>query len=558
MRHNLLRSLFLAVALIGLVTYGGDIWNMSKTALIERDILVSVLSEENSEKNSQKDSEENTQQNISEYSSAKNTDTASTDLKSVPPAMPNAPKDISHKVPHEAPHTVPNLTSIPKADVSPKEDGATVTEPLHIAQDNFVQETAQIPDAIPTEVLLTEEEQVAHDANMVEIANTETADAETGSRIIAGTFAKGDTLGGLLGSYVDANTIERFIKNVKPVFSITAFQAEKPYTFVYDIQNKAITHFEYEINQHRKLVVDGESFNAKIEDIEYERQLVFLEGTITDNLFRTVADMGEQPQMALSIAKIFGWEVNFIRDIRQGDSFSILVEKLYRDGEFKAYGKTLGSTFTNVGKTYEAYLFYDISGKDSFYNLKGENLKKTLLQAPLSITRVTSGYTKSRKHPILNVYRPHLGIDYGAPTGTPVKAVGDGVVTKKGWVGGYGYQVIVRHDGGLESMYSHLSRFARGLKKGTKVRQGEVIAYVGSTGLSTGPHLDFRLRQNGKFINPATAINPRSGPVAKAHKKAYEERIALIRSFMQGTRPLTDYTASMIYPPRSVSDAGNR
>ena len=285
---------------------------------------------------------------------------------------------------------------------------------------------------------------------------------------------------------------------------------------------------------------------ARVEDIDYDTRLALIEGRIDDNLFQAVADLGESPQLALLLAKLFGWEINFIRDIQDGDSFSILVEKLYRDGVYKGYGRTLGASFTNKGKTYEAFLFPDARGSGRYYNAAGENLKKTLLQAPLSFTRVTSRFSHNRKHPILGVTRPHLGVDYGAPTGTPVKAVGDGVVTLRGWVGGYGNQVKLRHDAGLESMYSHLSGFARGLKVGTRVRQGQVIAFVGSTGRSTGPHLDFRLQQHGKFIDPTKAINPRSEPVRKAAMKAFRERMALVRDYMQGRRALVQYMPEVL------------
>lgn len=372
-------------------------------------------------------------------------------------------------------------------------------------------------------------------------------DDEDGENVIKGTMSKGDTVGKLLGEWGPPEVVRGYVEAARRVFPLTSFRAGQAYAVVCDVRSGAVKRFEYEIDARRRLVVEGiDRPVARVENIDYDTRLALIEGRIDDNLFQAVADLGESPQLALLLAKLFGWEINFIRDIREGDSFSILVEKLYRDGVYKGYGRTLGASFTNRGKTYEAFLFPDARGAVRYYNAAGENLKKTLLQAPLSFTRVTSRFSHNRKHPILGVTRPHLGVDYGAPTGTPVKAVGDGVVTLRGWVGGYGNQVKLRHDAGLESMYSHLSGFARGLKVGSRVRQGQVIAFVGSTGRSTGPHLDFRLRQHGKFIDPTKAVNPRSEPVRKAAMKAFRKRMALVRDYMQGRRALVQYMPEVL------------
>ena len=379
------------------------------------------------------------------------------------------------------------------------------------------------------------------------------AEAKETEDVIKGTVNKGDTVTKLLEPHTDATNVQEIVTATRRVFPLTSFRAGQPYVLICDVQSGAVKRFEYEIDRKRKLVVEGQEGTstpvARVEEIEYDTELALVEARIDDNLFQSVADIGESPQLALLIANLFGWEINFIRDLQEGDSFSVLFEKLYRDGQFKGYGRTLGATFTNKGKTYEAFLFHDSKGREHHYNVRGENLRKVLLQAPLSFTRVTSGYTKSRKHPIFGDHRAHFGVDYGAPTGTPVKAVGDGTVTLRGWVGGYGNQVIVKHGAGLESMYSHLSGFARGIAKGTRVRQGQVIAFVGSTGNSTGPHLDFRLKQQGQFVNPTKAVNPRSEPVGKNLATAYQRRMDTVRQFMKGERPVSSYNAELLAPP---------
>lgn len=363
-----------------------------------------------------------------------------------------------------------------------------------------------------------------------------------------GLIEKGDTISKILENASEGET-GHYVRATRKVFALSSFRVGQPYTVITDPDSGRVKRFEYEINSTRRLVVEGdEQPSARLEDIEYTVKLETASAVIDDNLFQAVADAGESPQLAVLLVELFGSEINFIKHIQAGDSFTALIEKRYRDGEYKGYGKILAARFTNRGKTFEAFLFPNSTGAHEYFNQKGENLRKTLLQAPLAVTRMTSRYTHSRKHPILGHSRPHLGVDYGAPTGTPVKAVGSGVVTKRGWAGGYGNQIVLRHDSSLESLYSHLSGFSRGLAVGSKVRQGQVIGYVGSTGLSTGPHLDFRLRQKGAFINPAKAINPRGTPVASDKLSAFKKIMELERSWLDGGKLPEHYTADSLLP----------
>lgn len=292
----------------------------------------------------------------------------------------------------------------------------------------------------------------------------EGAEIINGEAVVHGTVEKGDTV----SKIIEGNTASGshpYVSAARQVFSMRAFRTGQPYTIVVDPASGQLKRFEYEIDARRRLVVEGvEEPVARVEAIEYVTTLAQVEASIDDNLFQAVADIGESPQLALALGNLFGSEINFIRDLQPGDSFKVLVEKRYRDGEYKGYGRVLAAHFTNKGTTYEAYLFRDGTNRPQHYNARGENLRKTLLQAPLAFTRVTSRFSHNRKHPILGYSRPHLGVDYGAPTGTPVKAVGDGVVTRRSWAGGYGNQVIIKHSAGLESMYSHLSGYARGLR----------------------------------------------------------------------------------------------
>lgn len=361
--------------------------------------------------------------------------------------------------------------------------------------------------------------------------------------VVSGVIARGDSASELLSPYLSANSVQQLLNASQKVHPLSQIRIGQPYTLVRSPDGGDMERFEYEINDLKKLIVTRteEGLVAHVEPIVYDFQLVRVSGTIRSSLFETLASTGESPILAVRIADIFGSEINFIKDLREGDSFSLLIEKRYRDDAFKGYGKVLGATFTNQGKQYEAYLFEAGDGGEAFYNAKGESLKKTLLKAPLAFTRISSGYSMNRKHPIFKTHKPHQGVDYAAPSGTPVKAVGDGVVTKAGWGKGFGNMVVLKHSGGLESMYSHLSGFASSTKKGTRVRQGQVIGYVGATGYATGPHLDFRLKQDGKYINPSKVVAPRGNAVPRNRMAAFSRQKDRVRDYLAGRRGLGDY-----------------
>lgn len=381
-----------------------------------------------------------------------------------------------------------------------------------------------------------------------DILHEEEKKGDDGQDRVTGKVKPGATMAKVLED-AGSGSIQSYVNAAAKVFPLRSFKAGNRY--VVCTEDGRICRFEYDVSDRHRLVVEGdENPRARLEEIEYKTELAVCEAVIDDSLFQAVADIGENPQLALKLVDLFGSEINFLRHIREGDSFSILVEKRFREGEYKGYGRILAARFTNQGKTYEAWLFPDASGNFNYYNSKGENLKKTLLISPLAFTRLTSKFTHARRHPILGGTRPHLGVDYAAPTGTPVKAVGDGVVTKRGWGGGYGNQIIIKHAAGLESMYAHLSGYAAGLRNGQKVRQGQVIGFVGSTGLSTGPHLDFRLRQKGEFINPAKAINPRGEPVAASLMPRFRKAMALEKEYLNGAPLPAQYVLDSIVPSR--------
>lgn len=237
-------------------------------------------------------------------------------------------------------------------------------------------------------------------------------------------------------------------------------------------------------------------------DIQY--RLVTIQGQIQTSLFDTFTALGENPQLIYSVADIFSSKVDFNTETRKGDSFTVMVPKYYKEDVFLGYGKVLYASYKQTSRTLQAYFFQEENdpGSGGYFDENGKDMGTSFIRSPVPFGRVTSRFTFRRKHPILGVVRPHLGIDLAAPIGTPIMAASDGKVAFAGRKGGFGKQIILKHPNGYKTFYGHLSRFAKGLRKGRYVKQKEIIGYVGSTGMSTGPHLDYRLQHNGVFKNP--------------------------------------------------------
>jgi len=233
-----------------------------------------------------------------------------------------------------------------------------------------------------------------------------------------------------------------------------------------------------------------------------------------------VAEAGEGGEPAFDVAAIFESDVDFNTELRPGDSFKAAVETMYLEGRFSRYGRTLAAQLDPGQRVLRAVRF-DGPRRTEYYTPDGVPLRKTFLRSPLKFTRISSRFSHARLHPILNVVRPHLGVDYAAPTGTPVRAAADGVVVSAGWSGGYGKVVRMRHTRGLETLYGHLSRID--VKRGQRVEQGERIGAVGMTGLATGPHLDYRTIRSGVFVNPLTIQPPPAEPIRASARAAFEE-----------------------------------
>ena len=278
-----------------------------------------------------------------------------------------------------------------------------------------------------------------------------------------------------------------------------------------------LREIDYKIDPDRmlKIIPEHGGFTAQVKEIPSKLEVAGVTGRVEDSLFNAVEDTGESPELAIRLAQIFGYDLDFYTDPRKGDTFRIVVEKKkYANGQTAGYARILTAEYENAGKKYQALLFHDPDGRPGYYSADGKSLQKAFLRSPLKFgAPVTSHFNRARFHPILKTYRPHMGTDYGAPVGTPVQSIGSGKVVFAGRKGGEGNIVQITHRNGYETMYLHLSRMF--VRNGEHVEIGKTIGLVGSTGLSTGPHLDFRILQKGQYKNFEKLGLPPSDPVSK-------------------------------------------
>jgi murein DD-endopeptidase MepM/ murein hydrolase activator NlpD len=373
-----------------------------------------------------------------------------------------------------------------------------------------------------------------------EVPDTNLADA-TKFIEIKDTFRKNETVtDALLRHGLTNRQVYDLVQAARPMYDLAKVRADKEFTLHFWLSNDEFNDFIYAIDYDRYLTVyrSGETYIPLIKKFPYEVEIGAVEGIIQDNLIVAVSEIGEEEQLALDLQSVFQWDVDFYTDLRKGDSFRMLLERKFLDGEFARYGNILTADLTVQGKRYSAYRF-----QNEYYDDNGKALKKSFLKSPLKYARISSRYSTARMHPILKIVRPHLGVDYAAPTGTPVAAVASGRVISAGVNGGYGKSVHLKHANGYETMYSHLSSIA--VRAGMQVTQGQLIGRVGATGLATGPHLDFRLMLHGKPVNPSKAIVPDAPPVPASQLPAFAElrdglRAQLERLAMRGDATAQD------------------
>ena len=312
------------------------------------------------------------------------------------------------------------------------------------------------------------------------------------------------------------------------VFDVKTLRVGQPYKAYYSSEEEASRHeglkyIIYERDRVSSIVFDCQPpYGAKEcrKPVEVERK--YADVTINSSLWNDMCAAGVSPLLIISLSDIYAWTIDFFA-LQKGDRFRVLYEEKVCDGEVVAIDTVRYAVFSHGGADFPMVMYNQKDGGNIWWNEKGESMRKAFLKAPLNYTRVSSGFSYSRRHPVTRRVQPHTGVDYAAPTGTPVMSIGDGTVTSVKYEGAGGKTVRIRHNSVYSTAYLHLSRYAKGLKAGQRVRQGEVIGYVGSTGRSTGPHLDFRVWRNGSPINPLKMESPPAEPIRKESRQAFEK-----------------------------------
>ena len=339
---------------------------------------------------------------------------------------------------------------------------------------------------------------------------------------------RGDTIGGVLARLgVDDPAALEFLRSDASSRALFQLRPGKPLTVETDEDGRLLTlHFDTGEGARLSIARHGERLSATTAPAPVEMRWKMAAGEIRSSLFAAADNAGMPDGVTLQMADVFAGDIDFYHDLRRGDRFSVVYEMRYVDGEPTGAGRIVAAEFENRGRTIRAYLWRGDDGSENYYAEDGAPMRKAFLRSPMEFSRVTSGFSGARFHPILRDWRAHKGVDYAAPAGTPVRATANARVAFAGTQGGYGNVIQLQHQGAFSTVYAHLSRFAPQVKAGARVTQGEVIGYVGQTGWATGPHLHYEFRVGAEQRNPLTVALPSGEPLSAAQRAAFAERIA--------------------------------
>ena len=350
---------------------------------------------------------------------------------------------------------------------------------------------------------------------------------------------RGQTLAGALGEFgFDRGTVQALARALGQVLDLRTLRP-KERILVYRTRTGVLDRLEYERGLGERVVVEPGpvAFSAREERDPEEVTFLEISGTVSSNLYLSMIEASGGPGLVDAFADLFAWDFDFTTDTRNGDRFELLVEERRIAGERAGFGRILAGRYVPLGSD-PLEVFGSTAGEDwAYYSRDGRPIQKLFLKSPLNYRRISSHFTHSRLHPILKTRRPHLGIDYAAPAGTPVVALGSGKVELAGTRGGFGRTVRLVHANGYLTQYAHLSRYAKGIRAGSRVKQGEIIGYVGSTGLSTGPHLDFRVSHNGVWIDPLRVEGGSAPSLTGSDRDLLLSRVASIDTLFERLSP---------------------
>lgn len=341
------------------------------------------------------------------------------------------------------------------------------------------------------------------------------------------TVKSGETLSVLFERAGLGNSLlHSILSSSKEAKRFTQLKVGQTVSFEFD-ENKQLKTLSSQINTlesiHLEKQADSENFVFRKDVAQTQTREKYAQGSIEGALFAATKKANVPYGLALDMANIFGYDIDFAQDLRKGDTFEILYEEKTFNGQAVGTGNILTARFTNRGKVYTAVRYTDKNGNTSYYSADGSSLRKAFIRTPVDFARISSRFSNGRKHPILNKIRAHKGVDYAAPRGTPIKAAGDGRVVLAGRKGGYGNTVIIKHGQRYQTLYAHMNGFAKGIRSGTSVKQGQIIGYIGTTGLSTGPHLHYEFQVNGVHVDPLSQKLPISDPIHPSEKQRFAQ-----------------------------------
>ena len=337
------------------------------------------------------------------------------------------------------------------------------------------------------------------------------------------TVNSGDTLSVLFqNAGLSANTLHAVINSSKEAQAFTRLRVGQRVDFKLDSDGQLLG-MRSQLNTLETIRIsrDNEGYVFNKDVLEPEVSTRFASGSIDSSLFVAAQNAGLSHNLTMQMANVFGYDVDFAREIRQGDSFEVLFEEKQLDGQRVGTGNILAARFTNRGRTFTAVRYTDSQGNSSYYRADGTSMRKAFIRTRVEFARMSSRFNPNRRHPVLNRIRAHNGVDYAAATGTPIKATGDGRVVHVGRKGGYGNTIVIKHGQSYQTLYAHMSRYASGIRSGSNVQQGQVIGYVGMPGLATGPHLHYEFQVNGRHVDPLSVKLPASDPIPKGERNNF-------------------------------------
>lgn len=341
------------------------------------------------------------------------------------------------------------------------------------------------------------------------------------------TVNSGDTLSVLfVKAGLDNSVLHKILSSNKEAQRFTHLKVGQTITFEFD-DSQSLQTLSSQVSALETIYLeklpeaDGFAFRKDIATTHTTEK--YAQGTIQGALFSATKHAGVPYSLALDMANIFGYDIDFAQDLRTGDQFELVYEEKTLDGKTVGTGNILSARFTNRGKIYTALRYTDKQGNTNYYNADGSSLRKAFIRTPVDFARISSRFSNGRKHPILNKIRAHKGVDYAAPRGTPIKAAGDGRVTLAGRKGGYGNTVVIKHGQRYQTLYAHMQGFAKGVRAGSTVKQGQIIGYIGTTGLSTGPHLHYEFQVNGVHVDPLSQKLPTADPIHASEKQRFAQ-----------------------------------